>query len=87
MKNPKTYICTTALGMFEMQESKNGNFVSIEDYNKLREENLMLIEAGDDMANVIKNLRLNTQYCTLIDKAGGFVYWYRWGQVKNKYYQ
>jgi cell division protein FtsB len=38
MSEPKKYICTSVLGMFEMQEAINGDWVGVADYNHLKAE-------------------------------------------------
>lgn len=89
MKTIKTYICTVSLGMFEMQDSNNGNFVLKSDYDALVEENKelsikneKLLKAGDEMASVIINYRCNTKHGNALDKLGGFKSWIKWKRAR-----
>ena len=54
MSQPKRYICTRVLGMFEMQDAENGDWIYHSDYAALAAENERLRKAGDAMHRAIK---------------------------------
>lgn len=85
----KSYICTLYLGMFEMVNSENGNFVYKSDYDDLLKQNELLSikneklsKAGDEMADVITKYRCTTRHGNALDSIGGFSSWIKWKHAR-----
>ena len=67
MSQPKRYICTRVLGMFEMQDASNGDWVLASDYAALAAENERLREAGEKMADIVWHIRTPEAHAALYD--------------------
>jgi len=73
MKHPKTYVCTLSLGMFEMQETSNGEWVSAADYATLKSELEELKRQPDPLTAYLYAAELGKDAVKKVKTANAFL--------------